>query len=245
MKFTQILNTYRKPAFAGLLALFAVMVTAQNASAGLMFYATGLGPLSDETAFGSDASTNAIDLSSEDFSGFAVGQDLPITAQNVSITSNNGSNTAEIVTDSNGGPGKSIFFTSPGKITFDFTSLFAGGTSAFGIDIFDVGTIPMDSTTLTFETSDGSVTYGMIGPVGPLPTKGLKTFVGVISDSGPTITSVTIEATSGTFGEDWIFVDNLQFETQVPEPGSIAIFGLAALGLGAGSFRRRRNEKKA
>jgi hypothetical protein len=110
-----------------------------------------------------------------------------------------------------------------GAITFTFPT----PVTAFGIDLFDLGTV--GATTLTLTLSDGSSQALFTGFTGGI---GNQLFAGFISTTP--ITSATF---SSTATGDFLEFDNARFGNTIPEPATMAVFGLMAVG--AYGVRRR------
>lgn len=100
------------------------------------------------------------------------------------------------------------------------TATLPGGITAVGSDIMSI--IPYGAT-ITFTTDSGE-TASTASSMWPE-----RAFLGVISTSP--IKSVTVTADSGAYPE----LDNFEFGTAIPAPGSLALLGLGAL-----AARRRR-----
>jgi hypothetical protein len=109
-----------------------------------------------------------------------------------------------------------------GSVTFNF----ATPIDDFGFYITGLQTNLVPQETLTF--SDGSTQTINT----PAAINGGGAFIG-FTDFGKSIVSVTYNATN-----DIVSIDDVRFSRAVPEPGSLALVGIAALAMGA--WRRRR-----
>ena len=107
--------------------------------------------------------------------------------------------------------------------------------TAIGFDLFAITGSPSVSTTLNIRLFDAGVrALGSTSVTGV--NAATPTFFGVVSDMGA--------IGSLTFGVPGVgeFIDNITFGNavaQLPEPGSLALFGLGLLGLGVAVRRRR------
>jgi len=112
---------------------------------------------------------------------------------------------------------------SGGSTTFTFTN----AIDAFGFFITGLQTNLVPQQTVTyFDGSTQSFNF-------PAAINGGGAFIG-FTDIGKQIVSVTINATN-----DIVAVDDVRFGvSSVPEPGTLALMGLAALGFGASRRRR-------
>ena len=113
-----------------------------------------------------------------------------------------------------------------GSTTFSFTT----GIDAFGFYVTGLETNLVPQETLTF--FDGS----SITINAPVATGGGGAFIG-FTDIGSSIMSVSFNATN-----DIVAIDDVRFgrlgSNSVPEPGTLAMLGLAALAMGAARRRR-------
>jgi hypothetical protein len=135
--------------------------------------------------------------------------------------------------DATYGTGLSInwYTANPGSVVFTFSS----PITAFGADFFDVGT--NGATTLTAALNNGAGSVNLFNNF--IGATGNQQFRGLIS----MIPFTTITFTNTQEG-DIIELDNARFGTAgaptTPEPASMAVFGLAAVG---GLALRRRKAK--
>ncbi len=139
-------------------------------------------------------------------------------------------------------------------VTFDFTSTaFPGGINAFGISLFNPFVSTALDTFLELTTAGGAMITVGLGPFTPA-TPAAAAFFGVIDDMA-TFTSVSLTSVFGmptAAVPESIDFDDLVFGSVpppggggpgtpvVPEPTSMALFGLTALGLAFGARRRKR-----
>lgn len=125
----------------------------------------------------------------------------------------------------------SVFFASPDTSTFTFNS----PISAFGIFIGGAGNV--GAITLNLTTSSGETVTALNNFIGPDVTQpgGFDPFIGLIKTDG-FFTGVTFTPSNDG---DGIFFDRMSYGTAaVPEPGTLALLGIAACGLGG--LRRRK-----
>lgn len=126
---------------------------------------------------------------------------------------------------------RSVFYASPDSATFTFDS----AITAFGIAIGGAGDVA--SITLTALLSNGDSAVALDDYSGPFTVFGTnRQYFGVISDTA--FTSITFTASNSG---DGIFFDSLSFgtaATDVPEPASLALAGLALAGLWASRKRK-------
>jgi hypothetical protein len=120
-------------------------------------------------------------------------------------------------------PGGQYIEDQAGNLTFTFaTPVQFFGVYLTGLQIY------FAQDTITFndgssETIDAleSGTSGSVGAVN---------FLG-FTDAGKSISSITITSDTGGVGTDYIGVDNIMYQTAVPEPASIGLVLTAFLGL--------------
>ncbi len=168
--------------------------------------------------------------------GGALNPSIQVQAGSLSTT------TAILWTNPSTGPGT---FS---QVTFDFSTAFPGGINAFGIQVWNApGTLGMGDAILTLTTADGVIITQTFPPFpagGSDPSMG---FLGVI-DKTASFVMVTIEGAFGTTVPDSLVLDDLRFGAVstgpgpgpvIPEPTSMALFGLTALGLAFGARRRK------
>ena len=116
---------------------------------------------------------------------------------------------------------RALFLRELDTITFTFVS----AITAFGFDVNE-----LNSGTIDYSDSSGNLLSGAVTPNGSG-----STFFGAISDTA--FTSFSLTVTGGSSGQIW-GLDALDFGgDSIPEPGTLALFGLGLAGLG---FARRR-----
>ncbi len=160
--------------------------------------------------------------------------------------------TAGVTTVFNGST-KAVQWRGPsqGAVTFDFMSTVVSPVNAFGIQIWDIGNDPGAGlfgpapTTLTLVTSNGAIISHTFPAIGPGTGVGFMSYVGII-DRTMSFVSATISSDNFT---DELQFDDLRFGAvpstpppggMVPEPTSLALFGLTALGMALGARRKKR-----
>lgn len=125
--------------------------------------------------------------------------------------------------------------TSSPEITVDFLN---GNVRAFGLDL----TSNPNGRTVTVNAFSGA---SLVGSFQVVNVQGAGTFFGLFDDAG-VITRLELTGSADFFG-----VDNIAFSSMppvaptVPEPTSLVLAGFAGLGMAAGAWRRRRQEKQA
>lgn len=127
---------------------------------------------------------------------------------------------------------RTVYFASPDTITF----VFSQPINTFSIDVLGLGT--QGSTTFSILDSNGNQRDLFVNFVDPTPAPvSTPLFVGLVDIDHP-FTSVSF---TGTANGDGIDFDRLQYgmSKKVPEPGTIALFGLGLAGL---AFTRRRKQ---
>lgn len=114
-----------------------------------------------------------------------------------------------------------------GAVTFTFPT----PVTAFGIDVFDLGTVGATTLTMTLSDSSSQALFS-----GFTSFTGNQQFAGFISTTP--ITSVTF---SNSQSGDFVEFDNARFGGAVPEPATLGVFGVLAAG--AFGLRRRKAAK--
>ena len=223
---------------AGLWAAGTLLVLAAPAQAALIFFdnradfelASGLSGITEDfeeanVGVGTVEGTgNPLDATTDD-GVFSPGD----IAAGLSLSTSDPTDVLLVLGDGAFGPGNKIF-------TEDFAALtilsLNPAVTAIGFDLFAGG----DSATLDIALFDA--VGGALGATSVTGVNGATaTFFGVISDMGA-IGQLNI----GVPGVTEI-IDNVTFgnavATQLPEPGTLALFGLGLLGLGIAVRRRR------
>ena len=117
-------------------------------------------------------------------------------------------------------------------LTIDYGQLVTNVT----VDFWDVS--PPGNVTYGFEAFNGANSLGTFAI--PLHVSNLQTSNLTALSGGLNFTKVTFSVSSApSIG---ITMHNTTFDHVVPEPGSMVLFGLGALGVAAGGLRRRRNQ---
>jgi hypothetical protein len=185
----------------------------------------------DMTAF--DTAAAAVTLNLDTLDSHPSGS-LPSSANGITISTNNN---GKIDTSPEYGSGHVVsFYTASGGTEITFT--FSTPINAFGIDVFDLGTD--GPTTFTVALLSDSMGYNLPDT----DIRGLKSFFGVVDTATTFSTVILTNSDSG----DYIELDNVQYgknaelvlqspANDVPEPGTLALFGIGLAGLG---FARRR-----
>ena len=223
---------------AGLWAAGTLLVLAAPAQAALIFFdnradfelASGLSGINEDfeeaivSPGGGQGTSNPLDATTDD-GVFSPGD----IAAGLSISSSDPTSPVTVLGDGAVGPSNKIFrHGSGGLIVLSLNP----AVTAIGFDLFAGG----DSATLDIALFDA--VGGALGATSVTGVNGATaTFFGVISDMGA-IGQLTI----GVPGVTEI-IDNVTFgnavATQLPEPGTLALFGLGLLGLGIAVRRRR------
>ena len=221
---------------AGLLAAGTLLVLAAPAQAALIFFdnradfeaASGLSGMTEDfeaanVAVGGFAGTsNPLDATTDD--GVFRPGDI---AAGLSLSSSDPTNPLIVLGDGLLGPSNKIFAESfdvlniislnPPVTAIGFDLLISRGSATLDVDLFDAVGGALGATSVT-GVNDAT-----------------PTFFGVVSDMGA-IGQLTFGAPG--VGE---LIDNITFGNavaQLPEPGSLALFGLGPLGLGVAARRR-------
>jgi hypothetical protein len=194
------------------LALLGAAVSGSTASASITVYTTS-------------ASFNAAagPLPAQNFNAGPVGP-APITVGGITI-SNTGSSIVS-VSPAFYASGNSVQWTFSGTGAMTFT--FSSPITAFGADFFDVGTVGATTLSVALNNGDNAALFTSFTGSG-----GNQQFRGFISTSP--FTSITFTNTSGG---DFVEIDNVLFGNAIPEPATMAVFGLMAAG-GVFGVRRR------
>ncbi len=195
-----------------ILALLVVAVAGSSASASVAVYTTS-------AAFNA---AGAGSLPAQNFDGGPTGS-TPIVVGGITITSISQST---LVGSALYGSGNSLQWSTnaAGSTTLTFLT----PITAFAADFFDVGTVGATTLTAALNNGDNAVLFsGFTGASGNLQ------FRGFISTTP--FTSITF---TNTASGDFVELDNVRFGTAiVPEPATMAVFGLMAVG--AFGVRRR------
>jgi hypothetical protein len=201
--------------FVWVVALLGVVVSESTASASITVYTT------------SAAFTAAVGgpLNTENFNAGPTGS-APITVGAIGI-SNTGSSLLGVFPNLFSGSGNSVQWTFSGQGPMTFT--FSSPITAFSADFFDVGTV--GATTLSVALNNGDNAALFTGFTGGF---GNQQFRGFISTTP--FTTITF---SNTQPGDFVELDNVQFANNIPEPATLAVFGLMA----GGAFGVRRRLK--
>ena len=194
------------------LALLAIAVAGSSAPAAVTVYSTS-------------ASFNAAggaSLPTQNFDGGPTGT-TPIVVSG--ITSTSVSQTTQVSTALFGSGNSLQWSTNPAGST---TLTFLTPITAFAADFFDVGTVGATTLTAALNNGDNAVLFSGFTGGG-----GNQQFRGFISTTP--FTSITF---TNTAGGDFVEIDNVRFgAATVPEPATMAVFGLMAVG--AFGVRRR------
>lgn len=211
-----------------------VRTNSDAAAASFMTAAATIGPVATITfesaplgAFGSLAAAPGVTITGSDFSGSP--QTIRNTTNFPSYPSVDGSNTTL--------GGSHFVEVQGGTLTFTFTQ----PTQFFGAYLTGVQTNFFPDSVVF---SDGTIQLISLAGVGTSNNVGETAFIG-FTDAGKFITSIIIIAGSPTFGQDFIGVDDVSFQTAgpvpVPEPATIGMAGTAVIiSLGAWYRKRRR-----
>jgi hypothetical protein len=173
-----------------------------------------------------NAAAAGITLSTDSLDSRPTGT-LPSSANGITIsTTNNGIITASPSYAS----GHAVHLTTQSSGT-GVTFAFSTAINAFAIDVWDLGTVGSTIFTVAL-SSGGSMVYNLTDAV-----NGLQSFYGVI-DSMTSFTSVTL---TNSDGGDVVEFDNVKYGTApsiIPEPRTLALFGIGLAGLGYARRRR-------
>jgi hypothetical protein len=124
-----------------------------------------------------------------------------------------------------------------------FLSMEGGQSGSSNMSItFDISLEALAFDTYNYDCGNDNSNIAINGvSLGATPTSGgcpsgTSGFFGVIATGGSVISSVNFlpVRTSGTYNG----FDNFQYSTSIPEPTTVAIFGLALMGLAARRFKR-------
>jgi hypothetical protein len=128
-----------------------------------------------------------------------------------------------------GSAGQTVYFASPDSITF----VFGSAITAFGIDIWDLGTAGTTDFSATLSNGSSQTLFSSYSG-----SFGNGLFVGVTATTP--FTSITFTGTADGDGIDFDRMQIASAPSAVPEPATSAIVGL---GLGAIALVRRRLKK--
>ena len=233
----------------------AALLTAGNASAYVTFFGQDLNgsasvPLAatpNATAASNAFLASLIGVGTENFEGFAAGTPGPLAlsfagAGTATLSGGNGVIVNQPAGTAGAGrysvPGGTKFWevAAGGGATFTVTFDNPGGIAAFGfwgVDIGDFG------GTLSLTLADGSAT--VLNVPAAQGSDGNVLFFGFIGSAAELFTAVTFNSTVGTgdvFAFDSMTIGSRE-QVRIPEPGTLLLFGLAALGaVGARKLRR-------
>lgn len=193
----------------------AVIGVLGTANAAPIFY-------TNMATFQTDAANASIILNMDNLDSHPTGA-LPSSANGINISTNNN---GAVGSASFGSGGNAVeFSTASGGTSITFA--FAMPIHAFGIDVFDLATV--GTTTFTVALSNG----GSMNYIFPDTPSGNQRFFGAI-DTMAAFTSVTL--TNSDQG-DFVELDNVKYG-KIPEPGTLALFGLGLIGLGIARRRK-------
>ena len=204
-------------------ALLAGVAFAPNASAGIFTY-------SDEATFLAENPGLNLELFDNNFSTPTTSESYTgFTASGPSLVSRTGTRFTL--------SGRSLTTSGLGSTDLAFT--FDSAISAFGVTVLDTGTISGNYTlTVTSTTTEGNVSEDLV-MVPPVQSTGNQVFFGFVTTAG----SFTQVNFGGARDGDIVAFDNLHFgQTQVPEPATLAILGLGAVGVVGGRMRNRKRK---
>lgn len=193
----------------------------------------------DEASFQSAVSAAGGTPSVESFEGVASGTEDPFTTANGITVTDPAPDSGLVVIIGNAAAtdGSQVIRTGSGAGDDLVSFAFASPINFFGIDVIDLGTGGATDLTLTTDTGSQLLLDDFTGVPGNVQ------FVGVI-DTESAFSNVTI---NNTTAGDVVFFDRLQFgttdaaATPVPEPASLAIWGVLGLGAAGARLRRRQN----
>ena len=219
------------PAKAGLIAIGILCVSAGSASAQFVTYSVRAA--FDTAAGGGLSIANFQGLDNQSFQTLSHANQASIPA---GVTfSSSGGGASDLFAAPAGFNGNSAIATTSLFANFFGTPLFASfspNVSAVGADVipFDFNGATATIAITVHQPGGGSTSYQIT------PPQGVSGFFGVIATGGNTIDQITYAPPSGfTAG-----VDNFEFGTAVPEPGSVAVFAF----MSAGGLLARASSKK-
>lgn len=262
-KMVGVVSSSSKMLALGLVAAVGIMAGAQQAQAYNTFFDEDINnsEANPIAAFPNASAAQAAflggltgDVGTENFEGFAGGTGEPLaldfgTAGTANLAGGGGA-VASVTPGNTNGKGRyatsgSNYYEVDAGGTPTFTVTFSQPVAAFGffgVDIGDFG----GQLSLVITTEDGEEAGVVPHTLGAsASTGGSVIFFGIIAELGDSlITSVEFTSSSGDgdkFAFDDFTVASPEQIIEVPEPSTIALFGLGLIGLGVGLRRRRRS----